>query len=155
MAFVSPHCFLLSYVEAVFRGRIAEAPFHVPQCNLGVGEETVWYSKFWGYKQDPKVFWTGLRNLLHEDDVALLRLQSCIDDNYFSDEEHTLPRALTILSLFRNHVQYLRLEEAKLKDEINSINAEKSAELATVSIEESKRVMLRMWNLLKMDRIAR
>lgn len=134
--------FIYIFLEGLLRYHIS-----IPPCGAGITQhwDGPFRPKYRGSSKshsDPQELWYHLRREVDDKRSVMLKLRRFVSAN-FADFEGELSQQYNILEAdYKRHIEAIEMEEAMLKDQINILMSGKSTEMAELSIQESKRVML-------------
>ena len=98
--------------------------------------------------------WSDLRDRLDYSRQMIINLPDFIFDNFGTEVEKLTQARSRMIHLWEKYCKRLEIAEARIRDEINMKSSERATEMAQISIQESKRVMLRKFCLLTSGLLA-
>lgn len=106
------------------------------------------------YGSDPRTLWHALQNQVDNGRMILRQLPAFLEDN-FDFKEHSLQSNFqAIRSVFERYVEEWETAELRLRTYIDDVSSLKTTEMAERSIAESKRVILRKFNIHALEVIS-
>jgi len=140
--------FLFACVEALVYWHISHAPstpeFGDLDDKITPKFYATWKLSYYFSSPDdlPQYIWNRLRNEADERQAILDTLPLFVHENFNSDDASFKRAYKTLEMKVERCTKEVTLAEGKLRDQISIVSTIKSTEMAEISIEESKRVML-------------
>jgi hypothetical protein len=137
---------LFAYLEGLLRCQMAKPPQGVSMSKEWDGPFRAKYDRSWQGAQsqdvEPRFLWDRLRDEVDERRTTLLCLPSFIHANFNTSDINFEKWTHALIKRYEQYVHKLEMSESRLKDQMDMIGSMKSLEMAELSIQESKRVMI-------------
>ena len=128
--------FLLVCLEGLLRIDLENLPTHIIRSNMDLRDIE-------SMPMSLKNLWSDARAQLDLYRKSIIALPDFVRRNFDMSKPASENAYQQILALCQRCIQYLEITESQQKDILDLIRSEKATEMAELSIQESKRVMLR------------
>lgn len=136
---------LFACLQALLHFQRFTASYGVALLTKWDGQIVPRYDALWkkrGKPEEPQSLWHRLRDDVDERRTILHNIPEFVRCNFNTKDPSTKELLEQTKNSYEKSLRELEIAEARLKDQIDIINMGKSTEMAQLSIQESKRVML-------------